>query len=272
MLRNSSWLKWLPVLLAAMVISNVAGAADATGKAAKGGSSGKGYTWADVAKWPDLQGDWTGGGLTGTPGPAPGGGMAGGAQQGAGGAPGMGAGPGGPGSNVPLTAEFKAAAAKAQSKQAGIGDCEPMGVITDSGGSFYFSKDVIIIGGLSDWYNVWRRVYMDGRGHPDDAEPSYFGHSIGWWEGSTLVIDTVAIRGETQIMQGMHIDNTDTHIVERLRLIDQDTMEMKRSITNPEVFTGTWESTKTMKRTDEEYYESYCWTDRDEVLGGNLAL
>lgn len=263
-------------------------------KVTQGGASGKGYTWAEVAKWPDFQGNWTGGGLMGAPGPSPAGGMAAGGPGGAGpqggpppggaggpGAPGAGMGAGGPpggggmGANIPFTDAFRAAteaASKAKGFQQGIGNCEPMGVISDSGGSFYFSKDIIIIGGLSDWYNVWRRVYMDGRGHPEDVEPTYFGHSIGHWEGNTLVIDTVGIRAEAQIQQGMHVDSTATHIVERLRLIDKDTLEMKRTITNPEVFSKAWEITRTMKRTDEEYYESYCWTDRDEVLGGDLTL
>jgi hypothetical protein len=69
----------------------------------------------------------------------------------------------------------------------------------------------------------------------------------------------------------MHIDNNDTHIVERLRLLDKDTLEMQRTVTNPQVFSKPWETTRIMQRTDEQYYESYCWTDRDEVLGGDLT-
>lgn len=39
-------------------------------------------------------------------------------------------------------------------------------------------------------YNVERTVYMDGRGHPDDWEPTDLGHSIGWYDGDTLVVET----------------------------------------------------------------------------------
>src|SRR5918993_2092988 len=39
----------------------------------------------------------------------------------------------------------------------------------------------------------YRVVYADGRSHPTRVEPSAFGHSIGWWEGDTLVIDTIGI-------------------------------------------------------------------------------
>lgn len=211
----------------------------------------KGYSWAQVAQWPDFTtGFWAdGGGAVGAPG----------------------AGPGGMASNIPFTTQFQAAAQARRKKFAvGVGTCEPLGVIADSGSAFYFSRDVIVIGGLSDWYNVWRRVYMDGRGH-DHPEPSYFGHSIGHWEGKTLVIDTVAIRGEAQVMQGMPVDNDDTHLVERFRLLDQDTLELTKTVENPAVFTKPWVSTRTFRRNvTEEYYESYCWTDRDAVAGVNI--
>jgi len=60
-----------------------------------------------------------------------------------------------------------------------ITSCEPSGLISDSGDKFYYTKDVIIIAGQSGFYNPWRRVYLDGRGHPDNLRLSNFGHSIG---------------------------------------------------------------------------------------------
>ena len=38
--------------------------------------------------------------------------------------------------------------------------------------------------------HTWRTIYMDGRTHPETIAPSYYGHSIGWWEGDTLLVDT----------------------------------------------------------------------------------
>ena len=37
----------------------------------------------------------------------------------------------------------------------------------------------------------YRQIFMDGRKHPEDLDPTWYGHSIGRWEGDTLVIDTV---------------------------------------------------------------------------------
>ena len=47
-----------------------------------------------------------------------------------------------------------------------------------------------------------RRIYMDGRGHPPDFDPTFLGHSIGHWEGDTLVVDTVGTNGKARPMNG----------------------------------------------------------------------
>src|SRR5947209_12691129 len=50
-------------------------------------------------------------------------------------------------------------------------------------------KRVIIVGVGGP--HTWRVIYMDGRQHPKDLDPSFSGHSVGKWEGDSLVIDTV---------------------------------------------------------------------------------
>jgi Carboxypeptidase regulatory-like domain len=42
-----------------------------------------------------------------------------------------------------------------------------------------------------------RQVFLDGRGHPKDLNPTWMGHSIGHWEGDTLVIDTVGMNDKS---------------------------------------------------------------------------
>lgn len=43
----------------------------------------------------------------------------------------------------------------------------------------------------SEFYNSERTIFTDGRIHPQNAERTLQGHSIGWWEGDVLVVDTV---------------------------------------------------------------------------------
>jgi hypothetical protein len=86
----------------------------------------------------------------------------------------------------------------------------------------------------------YRRIFMDGRGHPRDLEPTYYGHSIGHWEGATLVIDTVGIRGkDTQIEP--NIPKTDQmHIVERWTPAPNDRIDVVLTMTDPGVLTAPW--------------------------------
>ena len=62
--------------------------------------------------------------------------------------------------------------------------------------------------------HTFRTIYMDGRSHPQNLAPSYYGHSIGWWEGDTLVVDTIGFnegfwldrRGLPHTEQAAHVE------------------------------------------------------------------
>src|ERR1700722_7039081 len=50
---------------------------------------------------------------------------------------------------------------------------------------------------LYEWFRTWRVIPLDGRPHPKDLNPTWFGDSVGKWEGDTLVIDTVGLKAWT---------------------------------------------------------------------------
>ena len=87
-----------------------------------------------------------------------------------------------------------------------------------------------------------RRIFTDGRKHPapDDLDPTYMGHSIGHWEGDTLVVDTVGMRGDTvyDVSAAMHSDKV--HEVERIRRISATQMEDIMTVEDPVAFTRPW--------------------------------
>lgn len=64
-----------------------------------------------------------------------------------------------------------------------------------------------------------RHIYMDGRAHPADVELTSNGHSIGHWEGATLVIDTVGFVGFAGTPGGGR-RGPNTHLVERYNVVD----------------------------------------------------
>lgn len=106
-----------------------------------------------------------------------------------------------------------------------------------------------------------RRIPTNGANHPaeDDLNPTYMGDSVGRWDGDTLVVDTVGLRGDTvfDASGAMHSDKM--HIVERIRLIGPDKLEDHMTIEDPEAFTKPWEVTHTYdRRPDWKIMEFVC--------------
>jgi len=79
-----------------------------------------------------------------------------------------------------------------------------------------------------------RRIFLDRAEHLpfDELDPSYNGDSIGHWDGDVLVVDTVGFHEHTQIPGG-YPHSADMRIVERIRYIDGDTIEVAMTITDP---------------------------------------
>lgn len=66
-----------------------------------------------------------------------------------------------------------------------------------------------------------RTIWTDGRAAPEDPDPTFNGHSIGHWQGDTLVVTTTGILGELEVEPGMpHSDHFVLH--ERIRLSPDD--------------------------------------------------
>jgi hypothetical protein len=82
-----------------------------------------------------------------------------------------------------------------------------------------------------------RRIFLDRRKHldPDDLDPSYNGDSIGHWEGSTLVIDTIGFNTRRPVRGMPHSEQM--RIVERISPLDKDTIRNEITITDPVAFT-----------------------------------
>jgi hypothetical protein len=106
--------------------------------------------------------------------------------------------------------------------------------------------------------NRLRRIYTDGRPHPEDPDLSFHGHSIGHWEGDALVVDTVAIAPQAYIAisEAAGIPNNgDMRIVERLYLAKPDVLNDDLEITAPKVLSTTWKTTRVFRRYPERHYE-----------------
>jgi len=109
---------------------------------------------------------------------------------------------------------------------------------------------VTIIGEL---YRMVRHIYTDGRPLPKNPDPTFWGTSVGHWEGQTLVAETVALLPQTDIIPGSGIEQRIPHsdkmkVIERFRLIDADTMQIETTIIDPVIFTRPYTSTRILQR------------------------
>ena len=95
--------------------------------------------------------------------------------------------------------------------------------------------------------NRLRRIYTDGRGHPEDPDPTFFGHSIGHWEGQALVIDTTAILPQVQLAVSESVgipNNGDMHVRERIYLAKPGELRDDLEITAPKVLSRPYRTTR----------------------------
>ena len=85
-----------------------------------------------------------------------------------------------------------------------------------------------------------RTVYLDGRGHPKDPNPSWMGHSIGHWEGDTLVVDTVGFNDRTWLDPQGHGHTEMLHVIERMRRPDLGHLDIEFTIQDPGAYRAPW--------------------------------
>ncbi len=120
---------------------------------------------------------------------------------------------------------------------------------------------------LFERHPLARRIYMDGRPHPDGFPPSYMGHSIGKWEGDTLVVDTVALHGSTWIDSAGTPHSDALRVVERFRRVDADTLEVEFLFEDPKAFTRPWGGTQHYRFTPEAEVLEYVPCEEQLQMG-----
>ncbi len=106
--------------------------------------------------------------------------------------------------------------------------------------------------------NRLRRIYTDGRPHPADPDPSFHGHSIGHWEGNSLLVDTVALLPQAFLAVNEAVgipNNGDMHIVEHFHLLNPDTLADDLEITANKLLTKTWKTTRKYYRQRSQKYD-----------------
>jgi len=100
-----------------------------------------------------------------------------------------------------------------------------------------------------------RHIYTDGRAHPvgDDLWPTALGDSIGYWEGDTLVVDTIARLASEPLAPRAWVAffSEQAHFTERIRRVDANALEDQLQVDDPVSLASPWHLTLTFRRVTE---------------------
>jgi hypothetical protein len=114
---------------------------------------------------------------------------------------------------------------------------------------------------ISEHLHEVRRVYLDGRPHPEELEPTFGGHATAHWEGDVLVVDTVGLRAN-EVPPWL---SEQARIAERIRMVNRDALINEVTISDPLVLTGEWKYSRVYRRAPpgQEIEEFVCTNDRN---------
>jgi len=155
----------------------------------------------------------------------------------------------------------------------GSAHCLPLGYVRSAGTPFPFEivqrPGRIVL--LYEFNNDFHVIFMDGRGHPSDLEPTWAGHSIGKWDGDTLVVDTVGFNEKTRLDVVGHPHTGAMHVAERFTPTDPMHIAYEITIDDPKAYTKPFKNVRTFTRQpDWELTEYNCNENNKDVREGHV--
>ena len=144
---------------------------------------------------------------------------------------------------VPYTPTGKAAYADHDAKDDPTSNCWLPGVprIMQSPYPTQFIQTPTHLAILFEYMHTFRSILLNGRPHPANMEPAFMGDSTGHWEGDTLVVDTVGLKGPpwTWLDTAGHQHGDDLHVTERFNRT-ADNIQYEYTLDDPKMYTKPW--------------------------------
>jgi len=107
----------------------------------------------------------------------------------------------------------------------------------------------------------YRQIYLDGRPHPKDLNPTWMGHSVGHWEGDTLVVDSVGYNNKSWLGDYPHTEQL--HVVERYTRRDLAHLDVQIIMEDPGTFLKPWIVNATWNLAPGEEMMEYVCTENN---------
>jgi len=145
------------------------------------------------------------------------------------------------GEELPLLSSARALIATRTPADDPVNWCLPLGVLRYSPYPFrfiqnYTHKKPTHLYILTEWMGTYRQIFLDGRTHPPDLDPTWYGHSIGWYEKDTLVVDTVGFNGKGWYDRRGTPQTDKLHTIERWTRIDAGSLVQEVTIDDAGAF------------------------------------
>ena len=154
-----------------------------------------------------------------------------------------------PGESLPLRPEARKILQARLSKQDPEARCLPTGVPRIAPSPWRIVQTPTHIFFLFEGnIHSYRQIFMDGRAHPADPDPTWYGHSIGHFEGQTLVVDTIGYNDRFWFDFKGHPHTERLHTIERYTFDGPNKLVNKVTIDDPGAYTKPFTVTFTAER------------------------
>jgi hypothetical protein len=120
---------------------------------------------------------------------------------------------------------------------------------------------------INNWFHV---VPTDGRVLPKDPAPLWFGHSVGRWDGDTLVVDTIGFNGYTRLDTVGHPHSDALHLTQRLRRLDAEQIALTVIVDDPKIYTRPWTNERILTPLKGDLTEYSCEENNKDLREGHI--
>jgi hypothetical protein len=123
----------------------------------------------------------------------------------------------------------------------------------------------------NSWFHV---IPIDGRDHPkgEALNVTWFGNSVGRWDGDTLIVDTIGFNGYTRLDTIGHPHSDRLHLVQTFRRIDLGHIEHTITVDDPKIYSKPWKNERTFNLMNAELYEYSCEENNKDLWDGKIKM
>jgi hypothetical protein len=152
--------------------------------------------------------------------------------------------------------------------------CVPSGIpnmfLPGNGLHILQTKDKVVMFKQGNW--ELRHIYLDVP-HSKTVKPSWYGESVGHYEGDTLVVDTIGQNTKTFVDAFRTPHTEKLHVVERWRLIDGGkTLEVKITVDDPDAFNQAWSTYVRHERANVPIVEDICAENNTNLFDYHMPV